>query len=146
MKKHIFRLLILVLLLIVTILLIIKFTSKSNLSETPKTGFVASDSKEVTLYDSEYNESLKLTRGSKVYVYSSKITNEDVAYKKVEYNKEEYFVNINNIVENSEDGLYKGIREIIKNKKKFDGYKKSLEGYSYPIDKIIKQIENLIEE
>ena len=50
------------------------------------------------------------------------------------------------IVENSEDGLYKGIREIIKNKKKFDKYKKNLEDYSYPIDKIIKQIENLIEE
>lgn len=50
------------------------------------------------------------------------------------------------IVENNEDGLYKGIREIIKNKKKFDGYKNNLEDYSYPIDKIIKQIENLIEE
>jgi len=50
------------------------------------------------------------------------------------------------IVENNEDGLYKGIREIIKNKKRFDGYKKNLLDYSYPIDKIIKQIENLIEE
>lgn len=50
------------------------------------------------------------------------------------------------IVENSEDGLYKGIREIIKNKKRFDLYKNNLKDYSYPIDKIIKQIEDLIEE
>ena len=50
------------------------------------------------------------------------------------------------IVENSEEGLYKGIKQLIKNKKDFNLYKKNLKNYTYPIEKIVKQIENLIEE
>ena len=50
------------------------------------------------------------------------------------------------IVENSEEGLYNGIKEIIKNQKKFIQYKKNLKDYSYPIVEIVKQIEDLIEE
>lgn len=50
------------------------------------------------------------------------------------------------IVENSEEGLYKGIKQLIKNKKDFNLYKKNLKNYVYPIDKIVKQIEKLIEE
>jgi len=50
------------------------------------------------------------------------------------------------IVDNSEEGLYTGIKEIIENKNKFSEYKNNLKNYTYPINKIIKQIESLIEE
>ena len=50
------------------------------------------------------------------------------------------------IVDNNEEGLYRGIKEIIKNKNKFNKYKNNLKDYTYPINEIIKQIENLIEE
>jgi len=102
-KKRILRLSILVILLIVTILLIVKFSDKIHLSETPSTGYVASDINEVTLYDKEYNESMKLTRGNKVYVYSKKITDEDNTYKKIKYNKKEYLININNLFNDNND-------------------------------------------
>lgn len=102
-KKHILRILMLVFLLIVTILVIIKFSGKINLKETPNTGYIASDNNEVILYDEEYNESIKLTRGSKVYVYSKEITNENNTYKKVKYKNKEYLVNINNLVKDSND-------------------------------------------
>ena len=103
MKKKIFCFIILLFLLVVIILLLIKFKDKTPLSETPISGFVASDVNEVILYDNEYNESIKLTRGSKVYIYSEKINNEEKLYKKVKYNNKEYLVNINNLVEKNED-------------------------------------------
>ena len=102
-KKHIFGLITLLVLLTSVILLIIKFSNTPVLEETPKTGYIASTGEEVTLYDEEYNESLKLTRGNKIYVYSKEITNEDKIYKKIKYNKKEYLVNINNIVNKNED-------------------------------------------
>ena len=49
------------------------------------------------------------------------------------------------IVDNSEDGLYKGIKEIINNKKVIEKYKNNLVGYEYDTKKIIKQIEKLLE-
>lgn len=102
-KKHILGLFILLFLLVVIVLLLIKFNNKPVLEETPTVGYIASREFEITLYDEEYNESLKLTRGSEVYVYSSELENENIIYKKVKYNKKEYLVNINNIVEKSED-------------------------------------------
>ena len=50
------------------------------------------------------------------------------------------------IVDNNEEGLYRGIMEIFKNKNRFNKYKNNLKDYTYPINEIIKQIENLIEE
>ncbi len=97
-KNHVLRIIMLAILFIVIILLIIKFSGKVELNETPSTGYIASDINEVVLYDEEYNESMKLTRGSKVYVYSKEITNKDNTYKKVKYNKEEYLINVNNLV------------------------------------------------
>ena len=106
MKKHIFRIFILIILLSVTVLLIIKFGNKVTLSETPSTGYIASDINEVMLYDEEYNESIKLTRGNKVYVYSKEIKNEENTYKKIKYNNKEYLVNVNNLVK-KEDSVIK---------------------------------------
>ena len=50
------------------------------------------------------------------------------------------------IFENSEDGLYEGILSIINNPKKLDVFKKNLLNYHYNIEKIIKQIEDLLDE
>ncbi len=50
------------------------------------------------------------------------------------------------IVENSNEGLYKGLKEVIENKKKIAKLKQNLSTYSYDIDKILKQIEGLLDE
>ena len=97
-KKHILGLATLLVLLTVTILLVVKFGFNETLKETPKKAFIASSGEEVILYDSEYKESLKLTRGSNVYVYSSEIKNEEEVYKKIKYNDNEYLVKLNNVV------------------------------------------------
>ena len=97
-KKHMPELIILLFLLIITIFLVIKFAPTIELEETPVTQYIASDSYDVTLYDIEYNESLKLTRGNKVYVYSKDIVNENTTYKRVKYDEQEYLVNVNNLV------------------------------------------------
>lgn len=47
------------------------------------------------------------------------------------------------IVQNSEEGLYKGIRELITNKDKIKQYKDNLANYEYDNDKIIEKINNL---
>lgn len=49
------------------------------------------------------------------------------------------------IVDNSEEGLYAGIKKIISNKKTIENYKKNLVNYEYDTKKIIKQIEKLLE-
>ena len=102
-KKHIILLISLFVLLGALGCGIFMFMDKKTVPEVPVKSFVASDSYEAILYDTEYNESLKLTRGSEVYVYSSEIKTEDVTYKKVKYNNKEYLMNINNIVKQSED-------------------------------------------
>lgn len=102
-KKHIFGLIILLFLAVITILLAIKFAPTKTLEETPITHYVASDSYEVTLYDTEYNESLKLTRGNKVYVYSKETVNDDTTYKRVKYDKKEYLINVKNLVKKEND-------------------------------------------
>lgn len=50
------------------------------------------------------------------------------------------------IVENSEEGLYNGIKEIIKDKKVLNKYKKNLKEYKYPINNIISKIELLLDK
>ena len=50
------------------------------------------------------------------------------------------------IVENTEDGLYSGIKSIIQDKTIIKEYKKELKDYKYPVEKIIQQIEKLMEE
>ena len=50
------------------------------------------------------------------------------------------------VFENYEDGLYEGILSIINNPKKLDVFKKNLLNYHYNIEKIIKQIEDLLDE
>jgi len=100
--KHILILFV-ILLITAGILLLAKFAPIESVPEIPEEGYVASEELEVVLYDEEYNESINLIRGSKVYVYSNEITNEEDIYKKVLYDDIEYLVKVNNIVEKESD-------------------------------------------
>ena len=104
-KMKIKHILILFVILLITagILLLAKFAPIESVPEIPEEGYVASEELEVVLYDEEYNESINLIRGSKVYVYSNEITNEEDIYKKVLYDDIEYLVKVNNIVEKESD-------------------------------------------
>ena len=50
------------------------------------------------------------------------------------------------VVENSEEGLYEGLEKLIKDKTLIDKYKQQLSSYKYDIQKILKQIEGLLDE
>ena len=50
------------------------------------------------------------------------------------------------IVGNSEEGLYRGLKNIIKDRKKLDKYKKNLSKFDYDIKNIILKIERLLDE
>ena len=50
------------------------------------------------------------------------------------------------IVDNSEEGLYRGLKNIIKDRKKLDKYKKNLSKFDYDIKNIILKIERLLDE
>lgn len=50
------------------------------------------------------------------------------------------------IVKNSESGLYDGLNILLNNPNRIKEYKKNLEKYNYPTDKIIKQIEEALNE
>ena len=98
-KRHIFGLVTLLFLLVIVILLLIKFLPTKEIEETPTISYIASNTYDAVLYDSEYNEALKLIRGSKIYVYSKDIVNDENTYKKVKYNNNEYLISVNNIVD-----------------------------------------------
>ena len=49
------------------------------------------------------------------------------------------------IVENSVEGIYQGLKEVIQNPKMIKNMKKKLKNYEYPISDIVKQIERVLE-
>ena len=59
--------------------------------------------------------------------------------------KEMLLENYGLIIENSEQGLYDGLKSIIEDKSKIKNYKKNLRNYKYDTTKIINQIEALLE-
>lgn len=67
------------------------------------TNFIASNEFTVPVYDNDYNEVAKLTRGTKVSKYEKVYVKEDKQYEKIEYNGNFYIVNVENLVDNIED-------------------------------------------
>ena len=55
-KKRIFIPIVVTLLIGLTVLFAIKYKDKPIVVETPEKGYIASDEKEVVLYDNEFNE------------------------------------------------------------------------------------------
>lgn len=50
------------------------------------------------------------------------------------------------IVENSEEGLYQGLKKMIENPSLIKEYSEALLSYHYPIETIVKQIESILED
>ena len=65
--------------------------------------YVASNALTVPLYDMNYNEVDKLTRGTEIIIKGDKIVNNNLEYYKINYNKNEYYISANNLVEKKED-------------------------------------------
>ena len=65
--------------------------------------YVASNDLTASLYDMNYNEAEKLTRGTEVVINGDKVTNNNLEYYKINYNKNEYYILASNLVEKKED-------------------------------------------
>ena len=65
--------------------------------------YVASTELSVPLYDMSYNEVDKLTRGTEIIIKGDKIVNNNLEYYKINYNKNEYYILVSNLVEKKED-------------------------------------------
>ncbi len=65
--------------------------------------FVASNSQTVPLYDMNFNEVEKLTRGTEIIINGDKTTNNNQEYYKINYNKNEYYILANDLVKEESD-------------------------------------------
>ena len=65
--------------------------------------FVASNTLTVPLYDLNYNEVEQLKRGTEVIVNGDKIVNNNQEYYKVSYNKNEYYILVEDLVKEEKD-------------------------------------------
>ena len=83
--------------------MLMSFFKKDETKESIQTNYISSETSEVILYDLEYNESIKISRGEKVNVYNFKEKKEDDIYIKIKYNDEFYLINQNNLVSNEQD-------------------------------------------
>lgn len=61
--------------------------------------YVASTSSSVNLYNLEYQEDGKIKRGTEVKVDGDKVINEEHEYYKINYNKKEYYILANHLVD-----------------------------------------------
>ena len=109
---------ILIALIILAILLSIGYFIIKGLNKivvTSKTMFVSGTTSSVISFklDDEDNlkEDEKLIRGIKVKSLNNKLTKDDVEYTEIEYNKEKYYVNSNNLVSNE--------NEVVQEKEKY---------------------------
>ena len=77
------------------------------LSKVPiikKSAYLSSTTSEVLLYtynseDKKLNEDKEVVRGQKVTTYADEVTEENTTYQKIEYEKKEYYVNKDNLVD-----------------------------------------------
>lgn len=109
---------ILIALIILAILLSIGYFIIKGLNKivvTSKTMFVSGTTSSVISFklDDEDNlkEDEKLIRGIKVKSLNNKLTKDDIEYTEIEYNKEKYYVNSNNLVSNE--------NEVVQEKEKY---------------------------
>ncbi|MBR6690735.1 MAG: hypothetical protein IKL65_05335 [Bacilli bacterium] len=101
-KKSVLKSLVAVLLILVLMFVLIS-TLKKDEEETSNKKYISSNVSEVLLYDLEYNESIKVSRGKTVEAFSFKEKKEDEIYIKIKYNDDFYLVNQNNLTSNKED-------------------------------------------
>ena len=82
-------------------LIINLFKGVGNLITSDKM-FVASSNLTVPLYDMNFNEVDKITRGTELIV-SDKTTNNEKEYYKIKYNKNEYYISVDDLVKEEKD-------------------------------------------
>ena len=102
------RIVLAILILIIIIVGIILIVKKTNVITLKMTGYLASDISTVTLYtyDKENNslqESKNVARGIEVTKYGDSITQNDIKYINIEYDKNKYYIKEDNLVNNKED-------------------------------------------
>ena len=102
---------IIILSFILVILGLIPLLNKKEIKEEINKSYISSEVSSVTLYDLEYNESIKINRGEEVDVYKFKEKREDTIYIKIKYKDEYYLIN--------QDNLTTEKQEIIKEKELF---------------------------
>ena len=83
------------------ILIINLFKGVGNLITSDKM-FVASSNLTVPLYDMNFNEVDKITRGTELIV-SDKTTNNEKEYYKIKYNDNEYYISVDDLVKEEKD-------------------------------------------
>ena len=81
------------------------FKGVGNLITSDKM-YVASSNLSVPLYDMSFNEVEKLIRGTEVIINGDKITNNNLEYYKINYNKNEYYILVNDLAK-EESGIVK---------------------------------------
>ena len=67
--------------------------------------YIASNTLTVPLYDMNYNEVEKITRGTKVIISGDKITNNEKEYYKINYNKNDYYILADALVEEEKEAV-----------------------------------------
>ena len=82
-------------------LIINLFKGVGNLITSDKM-FVASSNLTVPLYDMNFNDVDKITRGTELIV-SDKTTNNEKEYYKIKYNKKEYYISVDDLVKEEKD-------------------------------------------
>ncbi len=107
-KLKVGRIVLAILILIIIIVGIILIVKKTNVITLKMTGYLASDISTVTLYtyDKENNslqESKNVARGIEVTKYGDSITQNDIKYINIEYDKNKYYIKEDNLVNNKED-------------------------------------------
>ena len=95
MKKYIKLIFVIVLIIIVSLCINIK-PKKEIINKK----YISSELSSVTLYDLEYNESIKINRGEKVQVYNNE---ENDTFVRIKYNDEFYLIEKENLVISKED-------------------------------------------
>lgn len=70
-----------------------------------ETGYIASTSELVELYNLDFNKDIEIARGTKVTVYEKEIENEEKVYKKIKYKKQEYLISFDNIASKYKDSV-----------------------------------------
>ena len=109
LKKIVILPLILIVLLLLILIIILLY--KKEVKEETSKSYISSEMVSVTLYDLEYNESIKINRGEEVATYKFKEKKDDDIYVKIKYKDEFYLINKNNLTTNKD--------EIIKEKELF---------------------------
>jgi len=103
--------LILIIILLIGLILLLNNNESKNEKEKINKSYISGEVSNVTLYDLEYKESIKINRGEEVDAYKFKEKKEDEIYIKIKYKDNFYLIKDNNLTNKKE--------EIIKEKELF---------------------------